>query len=86
MDQVFSSLAASGPLAAVLGFAVYRLWATLQEERKLEDESRKATVAREDTIRADYEERLGRLRSDHVAMLRETIQALSGAEKKDPQP
>jgi len=50
-EQILSALIASGPLAMVLGVAVYVLWKT---NRNLQTES----VAREDAIRAEHEERI----------------------------
>lgn len=54
LDQILNSLAAAGPLALVLGVAVYALWRANGAERVLHSAQEDAMRAREDAMRREF--------------------------------
>lgn len=93
MDQIWQQLAASGPLALVLGLAVYVLWSSNRELRQLYEgdpkdpeqkpgriaQLQRAAQAREDAIREFYEGKLKVERDEQKELLKELNATLRGS-------
>lgn len=89
MDEIWKQLAASGPLALVLGVAVWALWrkvndlagklesATENYTKRLETQT-EASTKREDELRKGYEAREDALRKENRSLWQEINNTLKG--------
>ena len=91
-DEVIRALVSSGPMAVVLGFAVWTLWKSNRElriyyEGDPNDPEKKpgriaqlqaASLAREDMLRSDHVERLRYERDEQKAVMTELLKTLKG--------
>lgn len=78
MNQAWDMLAASGPLAIILGVAVTILWKSWRKEQEWRRSDQVDCLKKQDEIREHYEGELKKERDENKSLYRELGEILGG--------